>query len=347
MLAERLTAQLLSGPQPKSPEEAVGRLLAVQAQDARGARLSVRTRTTETTASDVDCALSAGSLLISWLNRGTLHLVRSEDYWWLHPLVTPQLVTGNVRRLREEGVSEEQTERGVDVIAGEVRERGPRTRAQLRAALDDAGVPTARQAFIHVVMAATLRGHLVRGPMRQGEHCFVDVEQWIGPAPAALERSVALARLAKRYLAGHGPADTRDVAKWAGIPLGDARKGLAGLAGELSEGPDGLVDLVARAPAAELPRPRLLGPFDPLLHGWTSREFIVGPHRHIVTTNGLFRAFALVRGRAVATWTLNSGQLTVRPLERIPGADLRALEADAQDVLRFLDLPAKRWVIER
>jgi len=51
-------------------------------------------------ASDVDAALSQRrSLIVTWLNRGTLHLVRSEDYWWLHPLTTPQLRTGNSRRL--------------------------------------------------------------------------------------------------------------------------------------------------------------------------------------------------------------------------------------------------------
>ena len=43
-------------------------------------------------AADVDRALSEErSLLITWLNRGTLHLVRSEDYPLLHALTTPPL----------------------------------------------------------------------------------------------------------------------------------------------------------------------------------------------------------------------------------------------------------------
>jgi hypothetical protein len=53
-------------------------------------------------ASDVDAALADRSLVVSWLNRGTLHLVRAEDYWWPHPLTTPQLpilpVTSSPRR---------------------------------------------------------------------------------------------------------------------------------------------------------------------------------------------------------------------------------------------------------
>ncbi len=40
--ARRLRAQLLSGPQAATPEDVVGRLVAVQAQDERGFRLALR-----------------------------------------------------------------------------------------------------------------------------------------------------------------------------------------------------------------------------------------------------------------------------------------------------------------
>jgi hypothetical protein len=109
---------------------------------------------------------------------------------------------------------------------------------------------------------------------------------------------------------------------------------------------DGLLDLVDRDPAAPLPKPRLLGPFDPLLHGWASREFVLGGHLDVVTTNGLFRPFALVDGRAVATWGLSGGRLTIRPLEPIPPGHRQELEQDALDVQRFLGLPATPPVLE-
>ena len=69
---------------------------------------------------------------------------------------------------------------------------------------------------------------------------------------------------------------------------------------------------------AELPPPRLLGAFDPVLLGWTSREDILGPHTELVTVNGLFRPFAMVEGRAVATWRLAKGKVAIEPL----GTDL-------------------------
>jgi hypothetical protein len=69
--AERCAAQLLCGEPAGSAEEVTGRLLAVQAQDPRGARLTVRARSAGLTAADVDSALARRSLVVSWLNRGT------------------------------------------------------------------------------------------------------------------------------------------------------------------------------------------------------------------------------------------------------------------------------------
>jgi predicted MFS family arabinose efflux permease len=102
--ARRCAAQRLGRDLAGSPEEVAGHLLAIQAQDPRGARLAIRARSAGLSAADVDAALTGRrSMIVTWLNRGTLYLVRSEDYWWLHPLTTPQLRTGNARRLAQEG----------------------------------------------------------------------------------------------------------------------------------------------------------------------------------------------------------------------------------------------------
>jgi hypothetical protein len=348
VIRARLTAQQLTGPKARRCEDVVTRVLAVQAQDPRGARLAVRSRSTRVTAADVDDSLTARRLLVTWLNRGTLHLVTPDDYWWLHPLTTPQLATGNVRRLGQEGVSPAQAERGVDVVALAVTD-GPQTRTELRDRLNDAGVPTAGQALVHVLLAASLRGHIVRGPMVGSEQAFVAVADWLGSAPAPLDRDEALARLARRYLAGHGPADAHDLAKWAGVPMGRARRGFDLIADELVGCEGGLVDLADRADrgrARALPPPRLLGPFDPLMHGWVSREPFVGEHRQVVTTNGLFRPVALVEGRVVATWGLAEGTVTIRTLQQVDATAIEALRRDAAAVLRFLGLPRRPAVVE-
>ena len=345
LVTARLSSQLLAGPPARASIEVVDRLLAVQAQDARGARLAVRSRSKGLVAADVDEALTVTrSLIVTWLNRGTLHLVTTPDYWWLHPLTTPQLATRNERRLRQEGVSPALAERGVAVIAEAVTAHGPQTREQLRLQLDAAGVPTGGQALIHVLFAASLRGLVVRGPIVGNEPAYVSVSQWLGSPPPSLDRDEALGLLARRYLAGHGPAIAQDLAKWAGVTLRDARRGLEVIADELSVFDDRLA-LAAQHRAAQLPAPKLLGAFDPLLHGWVSRELFVREHRGVVTTNGIFRPVALVEGRVVATWGIVGGTVEIRPLERVPRRALNALIDDARDVLRFLRLPDKPAVI--
>jgi len=336
LLPERLTAQALAGEPLGSAEQVAERLLAVQGQDPRGARLAVRARTEGITAVDVDRALSEErSLLITWLNRGTLHLVRSEDYPWLHALTTPPLLTSNTRRLRQEGVSERSAEKAMEVIERALVEEGPMTRPQLRERLDAVGVPTAGQALVHLLFLATLRGFAVRGPMVGKEHAYVLVRDWLGEQ-RPVDREKALAELARRYLVAHAPADDRDLARWAGLPLRDARAGLAAISKLLVEREDGLLELKGSPPPAPLPPPRLLGPYDPVLLGWTSREEIIGPHKLLVTNNGLFRPFCMVDGRAVATWRLAGGKLTIEHLSKVKKKDAAALEADAARVLEFL-----------
>jgi DNA glycosylase AlkZ-like len=309
----------------------------VQGQDPRGARLAVRARTRGRVAADVDRALSEErSLVITWLNRGTLHLVRSEDYPWLQALTTPPLQAGNARRLGQEGVTPNEAERGVKTIERALAAEGPLTRVQLRERLESAGVPTAGQALVHLLMLACLRGIAVRGPTVGKQHAYALVRDWLGPLKE-VDRETALTELARRYLAGHGPAGERDLARWAGLPLRDVRKGLTGLASELEERGEGLYSLVRRPTAAALPPPRLLGPYDPVLLGWTSREDVLGEHTGLVTVNGLFRAFAMVEGRAVATWRLAEGRVEIEPLGPIPKASRAALDADAADVERFME----------
>ena len=337
MIARRLRAQLLSGTPARSAEAVTERLLAIQAQDPRGARLAVRARSRGLAAADVDRALTdERSLLITWLNRGTLQLVRSEDYAWLHALTTPPLVRGNARRLGQEGVSPAAAERGVATIERALAADGPLTRAALRERLERARVPTRGQALVHVLMLSTLRGVTVRGPMAEGDQAYVLVADWLGRR-AKVDRDRALAELARRYLAGHGPADDRDLAKWAGIGLRDARAGLAAIARELVEPAAGLVALAGspgRRPA--LPSPRLLGPFDPLLHGWVSRADVLGDRQDVVTGNGIFRPIALAGGRAVATWRMPAGAVELEPFEPLGVSIAAALETDAVAVVRFL-----------
>jgi Winged helix DNA-binding domain len=326
LLAARLSAQLLSGTPAKDPVAVAERIFAVQGQDPAGFRLAVRARTEGVTAADVDRALTEHrSLVVTWLNRGTLHLVRSEDYPVIQAVTTPPLRTSSERRLTQEGVPPRDVKRGVGAIVKALTDEGPLTSDALRERIARTGVRAEGPALYHLLFSASLDGLIVRGPMAGKKQAYVLVRDWL-PDAKPVDRDRALGEFARRYLAGHGPATDRDLARWAGIPLRDARAGLA--AAGSPPAPD---------EHAELPPPRLLGAFEPCLLGWTSRTDIVGNRSpNLVTVGGMFYPFAMVRGRAVARWKLSDGALELDGIRRLAKADRAALERDAEDVKRFL-----------
>jgi hypothetical protein len=320
----------------------------VQAQDLRAARLALRARSRGLTAADVDRALGDAELVVAWLGRGTLHLVCRKDYPWLLSLTAAPRLTTNRRRLAQLGVSTDRAERAVAVIEEALANEGPLTRPQLAERLTSRGVPTQGQALPHVLMLAALHGLAVLGPVHGGRQAFALTRDWLGASPDELlpggERDRALAELARRYLAGHGPAGPSDLARWAGLPLRDARAGLRSIAGELEEIHGGLVDLAARKPSTRPPPPRLLPAYDPYLLGWRDRSFAVAD-RHAARVHpggGVLRPVAIVGGVVVGTWTnrRSKGHLAV-DIDAFTAIGARSnaeLRNEARDVARFESL---------
>jgi hypothetical protein len=358
----RAAAQLLHRPRALGAAEVVRALLAVQAQDLGAAKLALRARSTHLTAADVDAALSEErSLVVAWLNRGTLHLVAPEDHAWLLALTAPTRAAASRRRLAQEGVSPDDADRAVAIVERALTDEGPLTRAELAGRIAAAGIRTAGQATPHLLMLAALRGVAVLGPVRDDGHAFVLARDSFGDESSLhIDRTAALAELARRYFAGHGPATAGDLATWSGLPLRDARAGLAAISGELvdvaaqrpaasertasaarSAAGDPLVDLAAREePPRRIP-PRLLPPFDPYLLGWRDRSFAVADEhaRRVHPGGGMLRAAATADGAAVATWSARrrAGRLAVEldPFAPLTPAVERALRAEAADVARF------------
>jgi hypothetical protein len=195
----RARAQWLHRP-GRSPQEVVGHLLAVQAQDLRAARLAVCARGEGFTAADVDAALAAGTLTVAWLNRGTLHLVRAEDHGWLLALTAREAPV--LRRLAQLGVHD------ADARLERMLDGEEWTRAAFAARAGTEGQQTPA-----LIALAGLRGRLVA----RGTHVYA-------PAPAHDGEG----DLGARYLAAHAPAAPEDLARWAGIGLREARRALAG-----------------------------------------------------------------------------------------------------------------------
>ncbi|MDX6673833.1 MAG: hypothetical protein QOH11_1251 [Solirubrobacteraceae bacterium] len=341
----RAARQLLHRPDGLTAGEVVRRLLAVQAQDLPAARRAVRARTRGLTAEALNAALSEErSIVRGWLGRGTLHMVAREDYPWMLALTAPTQAAHGRRRLGEEGVSEAEADRAMRVIEDALAGEGPLTRRELAQRVAAGGIRTEGQAMPHLLRRAVLGGTAVLGPMRGAQQTVALARDGLGAAPpaslAGRERDAALAELARRYLAGHGPATERDLAYWVGLPLRDARVGLHAIAGELAVLDAGLVDLAAGGESARRTGARLLPVFDPYLLGWKDRAFAI-PSEHVqkVYMGGLIGPAATVDGRVVGTWrAVRRGDrlaLDVEPFAPLPPRAEAGLRREREDVARF------------
>jgi hypothetical protein len=339
----RLGAQLLAGPSAQSAAAVAGRLLALQSQNLRAGRLAVRARTRGLTAAGVNAELERRDVLVSWACRGTLHMMLPDDYPWLLGLSAPTQRTSNLRRLQQCGYDADRARAAAGLVVRLLGDEGPLARTAIGERLNAAGYKTAGQALVHILFLASYAGRIVRGPFRGAEQAFVLARDWLGREPeplTAVRRPAALAELARRYLAGHGPATAADLAVWSGLPLRDARAGLREASGWIVEAGDGRVDLRKRPPVPRTLPPRLVPAFDAYLLGWEDRAYGVPAERVAeIRLGGIIRAVVLVEGRAVGTWAARrSGRRLAVELEEwaeIPAAARAALDAEAADVVRF------------
>ena len=350
----RLRAQRLAGGPATSVHQVVRGVGALQAQDTRASRLAVRARSERLTAAAVARACNEDrSVVRTWAMRGTLHMLPTEDLDWLVALLGPVFAAAGRRRRRQLGLDEATCERGLAAIAAVLAGERPLSRAELvgRLAAEGVVLDARSQAPAHLVAYAANHGLICRGPDLDGdEPSYVLLAQWAGEQ-RELAPEAALVELARRYLAGHGPAGARDFAAWSGLPAARARRGLELIAGELDEvraGERRLWTLAAAADPVGVERPsvRLLGHFDAYLLGYRGRELVLDPRfaRRIQAGGGFVQPALLVDGRVAGTWRQQRrrDRLTVQvePFESLDRAVLPGLEAEVADLGRFLGAEA-------
>jgi Winged helix DNA-binding domain len=326
----RMAAQGLIGPRELDAAGVVRRLTAVQAQDLPGALISVALRTADGTRAGVVAALDAGTVVRSWPMRGTLHLTAAEDLPWMLELLGPRVLTGAAARRAGLGITDAEVERARELVVPALAGGGRLRRGDVLALLADGGVPTDGQRGYHLLWYLSQTGTLCLGPMDDGEQLFVLLDEWV-PTPRRPGREEALGELALRFFTGHGPATVADLARWAGVPVRDARAGLGQVRDRLERletgGTEHWLDPATpgrlAAARAEADGVLLLPGFDELVLGYADRSCTVPAEfadRIVPGGNGMFRSTVVSGGRAVGTWRVGRGK--GRPLELEPFTEL-------------------------
>lgn len=294
-------------------EEAAHAVVGIQAQDLRAAALALRSRVPGLTRSDI----RAAPLLRTWTVRGTVHLIAAADRRWLHALLAERNARAFGARFMRFGILEEVKAMRADVV--DLCAEQPRDRASLLRALIECGHPSLEQGPINTFIPwMSTQGLIVTD---------TDGRLHAADPPPAIDHDEALATLGARYVAGYGPCDATDLAKWSSLPVTQARRALD------AAGPQPDADAW---PAEEPPPCRLLAAFDTLMLGHRTREpFVAAEHdHHVLKGGGMLRPVVLSEGVATGTWSIKQGRPEPAWFGRpAPGAPLAA---EVAAVERFL-----------
>lgn len=310
----RLASQRIVGSDFTDPAEVVAHLGALQAQDYAAVLWAIGLRLQEGVRSDVERAIAERKIVRTWPMRGTLHFVAAPDVRWMLRLLAPRSIAASATRYRAVGLDDATVTRGADLIVRALEGGEPLTRDAVYAALDRGGISTAEQRGYLLLWRLASEGVICFGPHRAGKPTFVLLDAWIGGG-GEFSGDEALAELARRYFRSHGPATVRDFAWWTGLPLGDARTGIAASAPALiCDTIDGTAYWMAPEALDAPPHGRsvhLLAGFDEYLLGYTDRSAVLDPIHAVMIVpgrNGVFQPTIVVDGQVRGTWKRSGGK---------------------------------------
>jgi hypothetical protein len=341
---QRLRNQHLTGPGLKHPGEVVSWLLAVQAQDYAGAKWALGLRMRRAVDQTVEQAFTAGTILRTHLMRPTWHFVSSADIRWLLALTAPRVHQSNGLQYRKLELDPAVLRRSAAALERALQGGRQLTRAQLRGVLEQAGVHTRGPLRLgYILMYAELEGIVCSGPRRGKQFTYALLEERVPPARVRSPEE-ALAELALRYFVSHGPATLRDLAKWSGLTITDARRGLEAVRGQLEqEVASGQEFWLAHSPRpkqAPSPSVLLLPNYDEYTIGYRDHSAVFDLSRRY---DLIYGHILVIDGRVAGTWrrTLKKSEVVIEtntfaPLSK---AEFRAVAEAADRYGAFLGLP--------
>ncbi len=319
---------------------------AVQAQDFAGAKWSLGLRVAGANDDQIEQAFDEGSILRTHVMRPTWHFVAPADIRWLLALTAPRVKATMAYMNRQIELDESVFAQTTPMIARVLEGGKPLTRAELGAALAQAGMVFEGLRLTTVVGWAELDAVICSGPRRGKQFTYMLVDER-APQAKKLTRDEALAELTRRYFTAHAPATAHDFAWWSGLTVTDAKAGIKRAADQLDHD---LID--GKTHWFSTSTPSAAAPFEAALLLPTYDEFLVGyagfdrsRRAGRLARGNTFDPSLVIGGKVVGSWRRTLGKQQV-DVEVLPFDPLSAAESEAvaQAVKRygeFLGLPTR------
>jgi hypothetical protein len=346
----RLRNQRLTHPMTGKPADVVAWLGAVQAQDYGATRWNVGMRLRGATDASVEKAFNDGAILRTHVLRPTWHFVTPADIRWMLALNAPRVHALCASRYRKFGLDHAVFKRCDAALTQALRGGNHLTREELHAVFEKARIATRGESLMsHLLMRAEFDQVICSGPRKGKQFTYGLLDERVPNAPT-MHRADALAELARRFFQSRGPATVQDFAKWSGLTVADATRGLSAVKSDLEHETIGRRTLWSppepRTRGADAPMAHLIGIYDEYISGYKDRGEIVD-RKHgsrLVAMGAALTRIVVVNGRVIGTWSRTVGRRDTRVtwdlFVRVSPAERKAIEAARDRYLAFVGPPA-------
>ncbi|MBN6035305.1 winged helix DNA-binding domain-containing protein [Amycolatopsis sp. 195334CR] len=345
-----LSRQLLLERERMSAYDAVEHLAGLQAQSPSPPYFALWTRLVGFQPDELAQLLLDRRVVRIVTMRGTVHLLTARDALDWRSLTQPIMETDLRGNTQHSPHWQDLDFAAVAAHARELLAEEPRSAKVLGEALAERWPGRAPSSLTQVARNLL---PLVQIPPRglwgkSGQPTYVTLDDWIGEA---IPSNPSPEDFVLRYLRAFGPASVQDVQAWCGLTrLGEVVDRLRPrLRSFRNEAGRELFDLPgAPRPDPDTPAPaRFLGGFDQNVLSFADRTRVLSEEyrKRIFTKNGLIPQVVLVDGFVCGRWSLGRDKgiatLAVEPFEKISKKDIRALEKEGAELLRFAEPTAK------
>ncbi len=344
---QRLINQHLASPVYKDPADIVYYMGAMQAQDYAGAKWAIAQRLQGATDDIIEKAFTNGDIIRTHVMRPTWHFVHPKDIRWMLELTAPriQAVAGTqYRQFQLDHVVFSKCEKAIirAMTGGKQLMRN-----EIAEALQQAGVATNDQRFIHIMMQMELIGLVCSGGRQGKQFTYTLLDERV-PTVKSFDRQDALATLAKRYFTAHGPATLQDFVWWSGLTVNDAKAGLEMVKNKLnSESSDGSTYWFAvrkDIPKSKTPAAFLLPNYDEYIVSYKDRGATIATSdiNKADPRGTIFNHTILINGRIAGTWKRSfrkdTVDLEITPFSSLSKVNHAAITSAAKRYTKFLGL---------
>ncbi|HYF65414.1 MAG TPA: winged helix DNA-binding domain-containing protein [Herpetosiphonaceae bacterium] len=341
---QRLANQGLSTSPFADPGAVTLALGALQAQDYAGAKWAIGLRMPRATDASISQAYAEGTLLRTHLLRPTWHFVNPADIHWLLALTAPRVHARNATYYRRLEIDADVIRRSAAALALAARNEPNLTREAVRAALEASAISTAGPLRLsYLLMHLELDGVICSGTRVGNQHTYALLDERV-PEQRRHSPADPAGELARRFFLTRGPASAQDFAKWSGLTLTAARRGLEAARDCLQRHAG--QDLWGPAPApTSPPAALLLSIYDEYISSYGDRSAMVAPQdaARLQALGNDLTGIVVLDGQVAGTWkrTLARAGVAVTPdlFRQLSPAEQAALELAIDRYAAFVELP--------